>query len=127
MMTAELTSGVGYWTPDGELILEADEKCTRSLSHETDGDIDSNCEEYGANDYPDEEEEEEEEDEENDRHKLRWHGWQGHRHHGYEDDSAGDDGMFLHVQDNYDEYDWEDDLEHENMRHHYHHRYDYSD
>ena len=53
-MTAELTSGVGYWTPEGELVLEADLKCARSLSQETEGEIDSNCEEYGANDYPDE-------------------------------------------------------------------------
>lgn len=55
IMTAELTSGVGYWTPEGELILEtADEKYSRSFSEETDGEIDSNCEEYGGNDYPDE-------------------------------------------------------------------------
>ena len=55
IMTAELTSGVGYWTPEGELILEtgpAYERRSRSLSQETD--IDSNCEEYGGNDYPDE-------------------------------------------------------------------------
>ncbi|KAL3909049.1 MAG: hypothetical protein SGILL_008246, partial [Bacillariaceae sp.] len=44
MITAKLTSGVGYWTPEGELVLEANEKHAQSLSHETDGDIDSNCE-----------------------------------------------------------------------------------
>jgi len=56
-MTCELTSGVGYWTPDGELILEAPEKSSASLNHvfDEDGEIDSNCEEYGGNDYPEEE------------------------------------------------------------------------
>lgn len=55
--TAELTSGVGYWTPFGELVLEAPEKYHASLDHifDEDGEIDSNCEEYGGNDYPDEE------------------------------------------------------------------------
>ncbi|CAJ1942112.1 unnamed protein product [Cylindrotheca closterium] len=53
--TAELTSGVGYWTPFGELVLEAPEKHQASLDHvfDEDGEIDSNCEEYGGNDYPD--------------------------------------------------------------------------
>eukprot|EP00535_Pseudo-nitzschia_heimii_P003007 CAMPEP_0197194904 /NCGR_PEP_ID=MMETSP1423-20130617/30112_1 /TAXON_ID=476441 /ORGANISM="Pseudo-nitzschia heimii, Strain UNC1101" /LENGTH=467 /DNA_ID=CAMNT_0042648413 /DNA_START=119 /DNA_END=1522 /DNA_ORIENTATION=+ len=56
--TAELTSGVGYWTPEGELILETVEhkRRARSLSQTTEGDIDSNCEEHGGNDYPDEDE-----------------------------------------------------------------------
>jgi hypothetical protein len=55
-MTVELTSGVGYWTPEGELVLEASEKCAASLDHyDEDGEIDSNCEEYGGNDYPDDE------------------------------------------------------------------------
>lgn len=53
--TAELTSGVGYWTPFGDLVLEAPEKHQASLDHvfDEDGEIDSNCEEYGGNDYPD--------------------------------------------------------------------------
>ena len=57
-MSVELTSGVGYWTPHGDLILEAPEKFQASLNHVfDDGDeIDSNCEEYGGNDYPDEDE-----------------------------------------------------------------------
>jgi hypothetical protein len=55
--TVELTSGVGYWTPEGELILEAPEKSPASLDHvfDEDGEIDSNCEEYGGNDYPEDE------------------------------------------------------------------------
>lgn len=56
-MTVELRGGVGYWTPEGELVLEAPEKSSAlSLTHvfDEDGEIDSNCEEYGANDYPDE-------------------------------------------------------------------------
>lgn len=57
-MSVELTAGVGYWTPDGELVLEAPEKSSASLNHvfDEDGEIDSNCEEYGGNDYPDEDE-----------------------------------------------------------------------
>ena len=54
-VTVELTEGVGYWTPEGQLVLEANKK-HRSLSYEyDDGDVDSNCEEWEANDYPDEE------------------------------------------------------------------------
>jgi len=62
ILRAELTSGVGYWTREGELIFETDDCETRgrSLSQETNnGDVDSNCEEYEANDYPDEDEEHE--------------------------------------------------------------------
>jgi hypothetical protein len=56
-MAVELMSGVGYWTPEGELVLEAPEKSPASLDHvfDEDGEIDSNCEEYGGNDYPEEE------------------------------------------------------------------------
>ena len=56
-MTVELKGGVGYWTPEGELVLEAPEKSPASLSHvfDEDGEIDSNCEEYGGNDYPEDE------------------------------------------------------------------------
>jgi hypothetical protein len=63
-MTVELTSGVGYWTPDGELVLEAPEKLPASLTHvfDEDADIDSNCEEYGGNDYPEEDDWGEDED-----------------------------------------------------------------
>lgn len=53
--TVELTSGVAYWTPDGELMLEANEKAD-SYMDDYDGEIDSNCEDYDLNDYPDEEE-----------------------------------------------------------------------
>jgi hypothetical protein len=55
-MTVELKGGVGYWTPEGELILEAPGKSLASLTHvfKDDEEIDSNCEEYGGNDYPDE-------------------------------------------------------------------------
>jgi hypothetical protein len=58
-MTVELRGGVGYWTPEGELVLQAPMKSSSaSLTHlfDEDGEIDSNCEEYGANDYPDEDE-----------------------------------------------------------------------
>ena len=57
-MTVELKGGVGYWTPDGELILEAPDKAQSSLDryYDDDGEIDSNCEEYGGNDYPEEDE-----------------------------------------------------------------------
>ena len=127
MMTAELTSGVGYWTPDGELILEADEKFTRSLSHETDGDIDSNCEEFGANDYPDEDDDDDADYQHN---KLHWH---DDDHDSYNDDDDDDEvgvsnnGQSYDIQDQYVEYDWEEDLEHEDHRHHYRHQYDYYD
>ena len=55
--TVELTSGVAYWTPNGELMLEANDKISSYVDDE-DGEIDSNCEDYDANDYPDEEEDE---------------------------------------------------------------------
>ena len=55
-MTVELTDGVAYWTPAGELMLETNDKVSAYLDDD-DGEIDSNCEEYDANDYPDEEEE----------------------------------------------------------------------
>jgi hypothetical protein len=56
-MTVELKGGVGYWTPEGELILEAPGKSLASLTHvfNDDEEIDSNCEEYGGNDYPEDE------------------------------------------------------------------------
>lgn len=56
-MTVELKGGVGYWTPEGELILEAPGKSLASLTHvfKDDEEIDSNCEEYGGNDYPEDE------------------------------------------------------------------------
>jgi len=91
--TAELTSGIGYWTPDGELILETTdyERRARSMSEETEGDIDSNCEEHGGNDYPDEEEYEDPMD-----------GYGVNRYHNeYDIDHDDDDGY---------EYDWEQDL-----------------
>lgn len=53
----ELTSGVAFWTPDGELILEPSGKLHFDLQDEEASDIDSNCEVYDANDYPEEEEE----------------------------------------------------------------------
>lgn len=54
--TVELTSGVAYWTPDGELMLEANDKASAYLD-DYESEIDSNCEDYDANDYPDEDEE----------------------------------------------------------------------
>lgn len=98
--TAELTSGIGYWTPDGELILEADDKRDRSLSQEADGDIDSNCEEYEANDYPDEYYEEDQ-DSNDGYNKDVFHVYDGFK----VDNDDGDDDN-----DNNDEYDWEKDL-----------------
>ena len=100
--TAELTSGIGYWTPEGELILETagDERRGRSMSQTTEGDIDSNCEEYGGNDYPDEEEF---------GYPLDGYGAEegadpyAHSYHNYNNEFSGDD-------DEYDEYDWEQDL-----------------
>jgi hypothetical protein len=64
MTTVELKGGVGYWTPDGQLILEAPEKSPASLTHvfDEDGEIDSNCEEYGGNDYPEEEDDDDDDD-----------------------------------------------------------------
>ena len=59
----ELQGGVGYWTEEGELILEVEAHhmlgITNEYDHDTDNecdddDIDSNCEDYGGNDYPDE-------------------------------------------------------------------------
>jgi hypothetical protein len=103
--TAELTSGIGYWTPEGELVLEtADhERRARSLSQETEGDIDSNCEEYGGNDYPDEEEYHHED-------PLDDYGMGGGSnnnpyalHNDYGGGGSDDD-------DGYAEYDWEEDL-----------------
>ncbi len=55
--TVELTSGVAYWTPNGELMLEANDKISAYLEDD-DGEVDSNCEEFDANDYPEEEEDE---------------------------------------------------------------------
>ena len=102
--TAELTSGIGYWTPEGELILETagDERKARSLSQTTEGDIDSNCEEYGGNDYPDEEEF---------GYPLGGYGAEegvdpyAPAYHPYNDEFGDDDD-----DDGYDEYDWEQDL-----------------
>jgi hypothetical protein len=54
--TVELASGVAYWTPDGELMLEASSNNMDAYLDDNDGEIDSNCEDYDANDYPDEEE-----------------------------------------------------------------------
>lgn len=64
----ELQGGVGYWTEEGELILEMEPHhimgITSEFGHESDEDyddeVDSNCEDYGGNDYPDEESWEEE-------------------------------------------------------------------
>jgi Transcription factor Iwr1 len=56
-MTVEMTDGVAYWTPSGELMLETNDKISAYVDEEDDGEIDSNCEDYDANDYPDEEEE----------------------------------------------------------------------
>jgi len=132
IMTAELTSGVGYWTPEGELILEtADERHTRSFSEETDGDIDSNCEEYGGNDYPDEDDDGQYDDDCNDHDLYRV----CDNHHRPVDRNNNDNGVFTDEtrtmiqqqqqrrvhnydnenyefsdDDNNDEYDWEEDL-----------------
>jgi len=67
----ELQGGVGYWTEEGELILEVEphHMLAAEFGHEGDDnedyededDIDSNCEDYGGNDYPDEDESWEEE------------------------------------------------------------------
>jgi hypothetical protein len=54
-MTVVLTDGVAYWTPSGELMLETNDKISAYLDDD-DGEIDSNCEDYDANDYPEEEE-----------------------------------------------------------------------
>ena len=123
IMTAELTSGIGYWTPEGELILETahDERRARSLSQETEGDIDSNCEEYGGNDYPDEYEFGEE--------PLDHYGgapdpyaipYANHinscsNNNQYDDDDDDDDDLYNNKyiddgEDDYVEYDWEQDL-----------------
>jgi hypothetical protein len=137
MMTVELTSGVGYWTPEGELVLEADERNARSLSHETDGDIDSNCEEYGANDYPDEEEEGFGNDVVGSARRwmdqMAYSDYNENQHpdvdDGYDDHHPGFDeetGMFLQANDNYDEYDWEDDLG-DIRQHATHHPYEFED
>ena len=101
------------------MILEADAKNAQSLSHETEGDIDSNCEEYGANDYPDEEEMVEyDAAHRNDR--RRWMDQMAYVDYYNEDntDPYGEDNhdygaadQLLQVNDDYYAYyDWEDDL-----------------
>ena len=68
--TAYLTSGVGYWTPEGELVLEPDaagDHRRRFHRGEVDDDyyeddVDSNCEDYDANDYPEDLEEDDDHD-----------------------------------------------------------------
>lgn len=113
IMTAELTSGVGYWTPEGELILEADEKHARSLSDGTDGEIDSNCEEYGGNDYPDDEEDEDDDAMLTMQHRPQQHlPWRYDDEDDYdEDDECNEVPYQNNDDDHYDVYDWEDDLE----------------
>eukprot|EP00980_Cylindrotheca_fusiformis_P003868 scaffold858_cov123-Cylindrotheca_fusiformis.AAC.44 len=80
--SVELASGVGYWTPMGELVLEAPEKHQASLDHffDEDGEIDSNCEEYGGNDYPDEQ------DDDDDSWGEAFTPDQGYRFHEIDDD-----------------------------------------
>ena len=89
MAAVELTSGVGYWTPHGELVLEAPEKFQASLDHVFDEDVDSNCEEYGGNDYPDEGEDD-----------TSWAEFgpdQGFRHHNVELDTYDDSDYYDEV------------------------------
>ena len=43
--SVELTSGVAYWTPDGELMLEADDGNIAAMNDDDQEEIDSNCEE----------------------------------------------------------------------------------
>lgn len=58
----ELQGGVGYWTEEGDLVLEVEAHhmmgITNEFGYESEEDcgeeIDSNCEDYGGNDYPDE-------------------------------------------------------------------------
>jgi Transcription factor Iwr1 len=100
-MTVELRGGVGYWTPEGELVLQAPTKSSSaSLTHlfDEDGDIDSNCEEYGANDYPDEDEvvwgddEEKEEDDpmmDENAYSMDVRAYQAAQNNGYHDDLGG--------------------------------------
>lgn len=55
-MSVELRGGIGYWTEEGNLVLEAlDEEMMNADSDNQDDDEDSNCEDYFQNDYPDEE------------------------------------------------------------------------
>lgn len=56
--TVELASGVAYWSPEGELMLEASNNFSYLDDNGDHGEIDSNCEEFDANDYPDEEDDE---------------------------------------------------------------------
>jgi Transcription factor Iwr1 len=60
----ELQGGVGYWTEDGDLILEVEPHHMMGMATEfghdseeeyNEDDIDSNCEDYGGNDYPEDE------------------------------------------------------------------------
>jgi Transcription factor Iwr1 len=59
----ELQGGVGYWTEDGDLILEVEPHHmmgAAEFGHDSEeeyneDDIDSNCEDYGGNDYPEDE------------------------------------------------------------------------
>eukprot|EP00934_Nitzschia_sp_Nitz4_P008171 Nitzschia sp. Nitz4//scaffold77_size91520//55973//57127//NITZ4_004895-RA/size91520-processed-gene-0.35-mRNA-1//1//CDS//3329558006//8161//frame0 len=54
----ELASGVAFWNTDGELVIEPQsDKVRNALTANLDDDseYDSNCEDYDANDYPDEE------------------------------------------------------------------------
>jgi hypothetical protein len=55
MTAVELIGGLGYWTDNGELILETNEKYQNSVDENIgEDDIDSNCEDYDGNDYPEE-------------------------------------------------------------------------
>jgi hypothetical protein len=104
MTTAYLTSGVGYWTLDGELILEPDaDKRSRGGRMDNDeyndDDIDSNCEDCDANDYPDFESEEEENGDDNDENERYMA--ENNRPAAFDPYQGGDCEY---------EYDWEQDL-----------------
>lgn len=117
MTTAFLTSGVGYWTPEGELVLEADSADRRRHHNHEDeeyyeDDVDSNCEDYDANDYPDYEEEEDDDGgnggDDDDGHYGQTNG--AARYCNTRLGGGGGGAAFYHGGDDGYEYDWEQDL-----------------
>mmetsp|Transcript_23694 Transcript_23694/g.65774 ORF Transcript_23694/g.65774 Transcript_23694/m.65774 type:complete len:538 (+) Transcript_23694:73-1686(+) len=100
-LRAELSNGVAYcWTSEGELVFENyDDENEHWDDDQNDGDdMDSNCEEYGANDYPDEDLYDDDDDEYcNDQHYYQRPS-QRYNDYDCETDLNG-----------YDEYDWEQD------------------
>lgn len=104
ILRAELTKGLGFhWTPEGEFVFETSDDENECWDDDGD-DMDSNCEEYGANDYP---EEERCKDDENDRYYDQEydHQWCPQRYEDEGSEADFDGGGYGYSNDRYDEYD----------------------